>query len=139
MLNKVTIIGRLGQDPELKYMPNGNAVCNLSIATSESWKDKNGDKQEKTEWHRLVIFGKGAEVLNQYCKKGSQLYVEGKLQTRSWEDKSGTKKYMTEIVISDFKFMSSSNASKPNTSGESQEADHQPVSDAAYTSDDIPF
>ena len=97
-VNKVIILGRLGQDPELKYTPSGAAVCNFSLATSESWNDKNsGQKQEKTEWHRIVVWGKLAELCNQYLSKGKQAFVEGKLETRSWEDKEGKKRFTTEI------------------------------------------
>lgn len=100
-LNKVEIIGRLGGDPETRYMPNGDAVTNLTIATSETWKDKQGEKQEKTEWHRVVFFGKVAEIAGEYLRKGSQCFVMGKLQTREWE-KDGVKRYTTEIVVDSF-------------------------------------
>lgn len=99
-INKVIIFGTLGQDPEVKYMPSGGAVCNLSLATSEQWNDKaTGEKKEQTEWHRVVIFGKLAEVAGEYLRKGSQVYVEGKLRTRKWTDQSGVEKYTTEIVL----------------------------------------
>lgn len=99
-INKVIILGALGQDPEVKYMPSGGAVCNLSLATSEQWNDKStGEKKEQTEWHRVVIFGKLAEVAGEYLRKGSQVYVEGKLRTRKWADQSGVEKYTTEIVL----------------------------------------
>lgn len=99
-INKVIILGTLGQDPEVKYMPSGGAVCNLSLATSEQWNDKaTGEKKEQTEWHRVVIFGKLAEVAGEYLRKGSQVYVEGKLRTRKWTDQSGVEKYTTEIVL----------------------------------------
>jgi len=99
-VNKVILIGNLGQDPEIRYMPNGNAVANLTIATSESWKDRNtGQLQEKTEWHRVVIFGKLAEIAGEYLRKGSQVYFEGKLQTRKWQDQQGQDRYTTEIVV----------------------------------------
>jgi single-strand DNA-binding protein len=97
-VNKVILIGNLGRDPETRYMPDGGAVTNVSIATTESWKDKNGEKQEKTEWHRVAFFGKLAEIAGEYLKKGSQVYVEGRLQTRKWQDKDGQDKYSTEIV-----------------------------------------
>lgn len=97
-VNKVILMGGLGRDPEMRYMPNGEAVANLSIATTETWKDKSGAKQEKTEWHNLVAYRRLAEVIGEYCKKGSQIYVEGKLQTRSWE-KDGVKRYSTEIIV----------------------------------------
>lgn len=99
-INKVIILGTLGQDPEVKYIPSGGAVCNLSLATSEQWNDKStGEKKEQTEWHRVVIFGKLAEVAGEYLRKGSQVYVEGKLRTRKWTDQSGVEKYTTEIVL----------------------------------------
>jgi single-strand DNA-binding protein len=98
-VNKVTILGNLGQDPEVRYMPNGNAVANITVATSESWKDQAGQKQERTEWHRVVFFGKLAEIVAEYLKKGSQVYVEGKLQTRKWKDQAGQDRYTTEIVV----------------------------------------
>jgi len=103
-INKVILVGTLGRDPEMKYAPNGNAIANLSIATSEQWNDKStGQKQEKTEWHRVVIFGKLAEVAGQYLTKGSQVYVEGKLQTRKWQDQNtGQDRYSTEVVLSGF-------------------------------------
>lgn len=102
-INKVILVGNCGQDPEVRYLPNGGAVANLSLATSESWTDKNsGQKQEKTEWHRIAFFGKLADVVAQYVKKGSKLYVEGKLQTRKWQDQSGNDKYTTEIVVDGF-------------------------------------
>lgn len=97
-INKVIILGNVGKDPETKYMPNGNAVSTFTLATSESWKDKNsGEKQEKTEWHRCVAYGKLAEIIAEYVKKGSKIYIEGRLQTRSWEQ-DGIKRYATEII-----------------------------------------
>jgi len=99
-INKVILLGHLGKDPEVKYMPNGNAVANITIATSESWKDKNtGQQQGRTEWHRVVIFGKLAEIAGQYLKKGSLVYIEGQLQTRKWTDQSEQDRYTTEIVV----------------------------------------
>ncbi|MCX4030167.1 single-stranded DNA-binding protein [Endozoicomonas sp. SM1973] len=99
-VNKVILVGNLGADPEIRYMPNGNAVANLSIATSEQWKDKQtGQQQSKTEWHRVVIFGKIAEVAGQYARKGSKLYLEGKLQTRKWQAQDGQDRYTTEVVV----------------------------------------
>ena len=95
-INKVILIGRLGRDPEIRYTPNGDAVANFSIATSENWKDKNtGEKKEKTEWHRLVAFRRRAEIIGEYLTKGSLIYIEGKLQTREWDDKEGVKRYTT--------------------------------------------
>jgi single-strand DNA-binding protein len=98
-LNKVQIIGHLGQDPEVRYMPNGNAVAKIRLATSETWKDKDsGDKKEKTEWHSVVMFDKLGEIAGQYLRKGSLVYIEGKLQTRKWQDKEGKDRYTTEVV-----------------------------------------
>lgn len=102
-INKVILVGNLGQDPEVKYLPSGGAVANITIATSESWKDKNtGEQKEKTEWHRVAIFGKLAEVAGEYLRKGSQVYVEGQLQTRKWQDQSGQDRYSTEVVVQGF-------------------------------------
>ncbi len=99
-VNKVILIGNLGQDPEVRYMPNGGAVTNITLATSESWRDKQtGEMKEKTEWHRVVIFGKLAEIAGEYLKKGSQVYIEGSLQTRKWQDQNGQERYTTEVVV----------------------------------------
>jgi single-strand DNA-binding protein len=100
-LNKVTLIGHLGRDPEMRFMPSGSAVANFSIATTESWKDKDGNKEERTEWHRIVVYGKLAEICNQYLSKGRQVYVEGRLQTKEWEDRDGNKRTTTEVVVSE--------------------------------------
>jgi single-strand DNA-binding protein len=104
-VNKVILIGNLGADPELRYTPSGQAVCDLRLATNEQWTDKNGQKQERTEWHRVVMWGKPAEICKQYLTKGQKLYVEGRLQTRSWDDKEGNKRYSTEIIGTDFMFL----------------------------------
>jgi single-strand DNA-binding protein len=104
-INKVILIGNLGQNPEVRFSPAGQAVCNLNIATNESWTDKNGQKQEKTEWHRLVVFGKLAELCGQYLTKGRQIYTEGKLQTRQWTDKDGQTRYTTEVVAQTIQFL----------------------------------
>ena len=101
-VNKVIIVGNLGQDPEVRFTPNGKAVANLTIATSESWKDQSGQIQEKTEWHKVSMFGKLAEIAGEYLKKGSQVYIEGKLQTRKWQDQQGQDRYTTEIVLDPF-------------------------------------
>ena len=102
-INKVILVGNLGQDPEVRYMPNGNGVANITLATSDSYKDKNtGQVVDKTEWHRVVFFGKLAEIVGEYCRKGSQIYIEGKLQTRKWTDQQGQEKYTTEIVVDGF-------------------------------------
>ncbi len=102
-INKVILIGNLGKDPEVKYMPSGDAVANITLATSETWNDKSsGEKKEKTEWHRVVFFGKLAEIVGQYLKKGSKIYVEGKLQTRKWQGQDGQDRYTTEVVVQGF-------------------------------------
>lgn len=107
-VNKVILVGNLGQDPETRYMPSGGAVTNLSIATSESWKDKNtGQQQERTEWHRVVFFNRLAEIAGEYLRKGSKVYVEGSLRTRKWQDNSGQDKYTTEIVASEMQMLDS--------------------------------
>ncbi len=101
-INKVILIGNLGDDPDVRFTGQGAAVANLSLATSESWKDQAGNKQEKTEWHRVVIFGKLAEIAQQYLKKGSKVYIEGKLQTRKWQGQDGQDRYTTEVVVDPF-------------------------------------
>lgn len=107
-VNKVIIVGRLGKDPEVRYTPNGQAVANFTVATSENWTDKtSGQKQEKTEWHRIVVWGRLAELCRDYLKKGRQVYVDGRLQTRSWDDREGTKKYTTEIIANNIQFLGS--------------------------------
>ena len=107
-VNKVILIGNLGSDPEVRYTPDGVPVANFSLATSESWNDRNtGERQERTEWHRLVLWRKLAEIAGQYLKKGAKIYVEGKLQTRSWDDQSGQKRYTTEIVVNDMQMLDS--------------------------------
>ena len=139
-LNKVMLIGRLGRDPELRYTPSGLAIANFSVATSEEWKDKNtGEKKERTEWHRIVAFGKLGEICGQYLSKGKQVYVEGRLQTRSWE-KDGVTRYTTEIVASDMQFLGakdSASTAEPYTN--SQEPNMPPPSVSQATNDDIPF
>lgn len=99
-INKVILVGHLGNDPEIRYMPSGSAMANITLATSESWRDKNtGEQKEKTEWHRVALFGKLAEIAGEYLKKGSQVYIEGQLQTRKWQDQSGQDRYTTEVVV----------------------------------------
>lgn len=128
-MNKAIIMGRTGTEPEMKHLPSGSAVCNFSIATSEKFTDKAGVKQEKTEWHRIVTFGKTAEICQKYLGKGSQVLIEGKIQTRSWDDKDGKKCYATEIVASEVRFIGGDKkADKPQASAE-----------ATFTSDEIPF
>jgi single-strand DNA-binding protein len=105
-INKVILVGNLGNDPEVKYMPSGSAVANISVATTDSWKDKgSGERQERTEWHRVVLFGRLAEIAGEYLRKGSQVYLEGRLQTRKWQDKSGQDRYTTEIVANDMQML----------------------------------
>jgi single-strand DNA-binding protein len=154
-INKVILIGNLGQDPEVKFMPNGNAVTNVTIATSESWKDKNtGEQVDKTEWHRVVFFRRLAEIVGEYLKKGSKVYIEGKLQTRKWQDQSGNDRYTTEIVANEMQMLDSrgggggdynkppsNKASGDQSSG--QASNKQPATAAAGGfddfDDDIPF
>ena len=148
-LNKVLLIGRLGADPEIKQMVNGKNVARLSIATSNTWKDKNtGEKKEKTEWHRIVIFNEGlVKVVQQYVKKGSQVYIEGQLTTRKWRDeKSGTDKYSTEVVLqgfnSAFKILSSKNNQIENIQDNSPEKSSLPNEENVPSNDlddEIPF
>jgi len=104
-VNKVILIGNLGKDPETRYMSNGEAVTNITLATTDTWKDKNGDKQEKTEWHRVTFYRKLAEIAGEYLKKGRSVYVEGRLETRKWTDKNGTDRYTTDIIATDMKML----------------------------------
>jgi single-strand DNA-binding protein len=105
-VNKVILIGHLGKDPEVRYMPSGNAVCNVTLATSDSWKDKQtGEQKDRTEWHNLVFYGRLAEIAGEYLRKGSQAYVEGRLQTRKWQDKNGNDRYTTEIIVNDMQML----------------------------------
>lgn len=118
-INKVILVGHLGKDPEVRYSPDGGAVANITLATSESWKDKtSGEKQERTEWHRVVFFGRLAEISGEYLKKGAQIYVEGRLQTRKWQDKEGKDRYTTEIVAGEMQMLGSreGNAASGNAS-----------------------
>ena len=145
-LNKVLLIGRLGADPEVKQMVNGKSVARLSLATSQSWKDKNtGEKKEKTEWHRIVVFNEGlVNVVQQYLKKGAQIYVEGQLSTRKWKDEqSGQDKYSTEILIqgynSSLTMLGGSNQNTVSTQDNKQNFDDTNVSNQNELDDDIPF
>ncbi|MEM7209845.1 MAG: single-stranded DNA-binding protein [Pseudomonadota bacterium] len=107
-INKVILVGNLGNDPDVKYMPSGSAVANISLATTDSWKDKNtGQQQDRTEWHRVVFFNRLAEIVGEYLRKGSQVYVEGRLQTRKWQDKQGVDRYTTEIVANEMQMLGS--------------------------------
>jgi single-strand DNA-binding protein len=148
-INKVILIGNLGKDPEVKYMPSGDAVANITLATSETWNDKStGEKKEKTEWHRVVFFGKLAEVVGQYCKKGSKIYVEGKLQTRKWQGQDGQDRYTTEVVVQGFNGtmqMLDSRGGGEGSYAPAQPASARPAAQAAPAmvddgfDDDIPF
>ena len=145
-LNKVLLIGRLGADPEVKQMVNGKSVARLSLATSQSWKDKNtGEKKEKTEWHRIVVFNEGlVNVVQQYLKKGAQVYVEGQLSTRKWKDEqSGQDKYSTEILIqgynSSLTMLGGGNQSNIGSQDSKQGFDDSPAPDQSGLDDDIPF
>lgn len=127
-VNKVILVGNLGNDPEVRYMPNGNAVANLSLATSESWKDQHGQMQERTEWHRLTMYKRLAEIAGEYLVKGSQIYIEGKLQTRKWQDQQGQDRYTTEIIVDQMQMLggrqggaqNNSNFPRPNNTGSNQ-------------------
>ena len=144
-INKVILVGNVGQDPETRYMPNGNAVTNISLATSETWKDKNtGEQQERTEWHRVTFYQRLAEIVAEYVKKGSKLYVEGRLQTRSWEQ-DGVKRYATDIIANEMQMLdsrgsgdnySSSQASPPPRN---ETPTQQAPADVDSFDDDIPF
>ena len=125
-INKVILVGNVGVDPDVRYMPNGNAVTTLSLATSETWKDKQtGDKQERTEWHRVVCFNKLGEIAGEYVRKGSKLYVEGSLRTRKWQDQQGQDRYTTEIVASDIQMLDSKGASSHQSMSDAPPASHQ--------------
>ncbi|MFM2485601.1 single-stranded DNA-binding protein [Celerinatantimonas yamalensis] len=116
-VNKVILVGNLGQDPEVRYMPNGGAVANITVATSESWKDQQGQQQERTEWHRVVMYRRLAEIAGEYLRKGSKVYLEGKLQTRKWQDQQGNDRYTTEIVANEMQMLDSRGASQGQSSG----------------------
>jgi len=148
-VNKAIIVGTLGQDPEMRYTANGSAVANISVATNETWKDKStGEAQERTEWHRIVMFGKLAEIASQYLKKGSQAYFEGRIQTRKWQDNSGNDRYSTEIVANEMQMlggragagggapMESSGQSQSQSQSRPAPAETAPMDDGF---DDIPF
>jgi len=136
-LNKAQLIGNLGRDPEVRYTPNGTAVCNLSIATTNAWKDKAGERVEETEWHRVVFYDRLAEVVGEYLKKGRSIYIEGRLRTRKWEDKDGVGHYATEIVASDMQML----GSKPDDAKrvEGNNGDHNQNPTPPASDDDIPF
>ncbi len=142
-VNKVILIGNLGNDPEVRYMPSGGAVTNLRIATTDTWRDKqSGERQEQTEWHQVVFFGKLAEIAGEYLKKGSRVYVEGRLRTRKWQDKSGNDRYTTEIVVNDMQMLDSRGGSASFDNERGSSASGQASSGDSGLSDfddDIPF
>lgn len=139
-LNKVIIIGNLGRDPETRYAPSGDCICNIAVATTETWKDKQtGEKKEATEWHRIAFFGKLGEIAAQYLKKGSQVYVEGSLRTREYTDKDGVKKYATDIKASEMKMLGGRAESAPSAQAPRQAAQQQQAPNFADLDDDIPF
>jgi len=140
-VNKVILLGRVGADPEVKYMPSGNAVVNLSIATNRKFKNQDtGSYDDKTEWHRVVFFNKPAETIGQYVKKGQQLYVEGRLQTRKWQDKDGIEKYSTDIISDNFTFIGSkSDTQNFDTSSLQSPKENFDQSSPVPNDDDIPF
>ncbi len=147
-VNKVILVGNLGKDPEVRYSPNGSAMANVTIATTESWKDRQtGEKQEKTEWHRVVFFSRLAEIVGEYLKKGSQVYIEGRLQTRKWQGQDGQDRYTTEIVANDMQMLGSRSAGSGTSDWSDQQstANTAPGQSASTASaaddfdDDVPF
>jgi single-strand DNA-binding protein len=143
-INKAIIVGRLGKDPEMRYMPDGTAVANFSVATSEEWKDKaSGEKKERTEWHRIVAFRKLGEICGEYLSKGKLVYIEGRIQTRSWDDKDGNKRTTTEIVASDMQMLGPRDESAKKNSGEFDSGfkggGNFARSEGPVGEDDIPF
>lgn len=143
-LNKAMIIGRLGKDPELKYTPSNTAVANMSVATTMAWKDQSGEQQEKTEWHRIVVWRKQAEFVGEYLKKGAKVYVEGRIETRSWDDQDGVKRYMTEIIAEKLETLGSKGDSGEGTTQQSQEDQSNEYADnfkgdSNVPEDDLPF
>ena len=139
-VNKVILLGRVGADPEVKFMPSGTAVLNLSLATNRKFKNQeSGNYEDKTEWHRVVFFNKSAETIGQYVKKGQQLYVEGRLQTRKWQDKDGVEKYSTDIISDNFTFIGSKSDTTSTESQSSKSNDSFDQSPSSQQDDDIPF
>jgi single-strand DNA-binding protein len=139
-VNKVIIIGNVGANPEVRYTPSGSAVANFNVATNEAWKDSNGNQQERVEWHRIVAWGKLGEICGEYLKKGSHIYLEGRLRTRSWEDQNGNKRYTTEILASDIQMLDK----KPQNTGQEVEvpsasATKSSSSPNSVGDDDLPF
>ncbi len=143
-INKAIVVGNLGRDPEVRYSANGNAIANVTIATTDSWKDRqSGERQEKTEWHRVVFFGRLAEIAGEYLKKGSQVYVEGRLQTRKWEDRDGNERYTTEIVAADMQMLGGRGGGGDGQGGSGSASEFAEGNSGGGSSgdfdDDIPF
>ena len=141
-VNKVTLIGNLGRDPEVRYAPSGAAVCNITLATSRSWKDKtSGERQEETEWHRVVFYDKLAEIAGQYLKKGKPVYIEGRLKTRKWTDKDGAEKYTTEIIANEMTMLGGNDVEQEpqQTHSQQRQAAAKAVTGFDGMADDIPF
>lgn len=137
-VNKVILIGNLGKDPDLRYTPGGKAVASFSLATSERWTNQEGQKQESTTWHNIVAWGKQAEVMKEYLSKGRQVYIEGRIQNRSYDDKEGNKKYISEVVVQNFTFLGSRDSgSRPSSNSAPEESPQQSVPDSPE--DDLPF
>jgi len=137
MINKVILVGRLGKDPEVRHLENGAVVANFSVATSERYKDKDGNRQEKTDWHNVVVWRQLAEIAEKYLRKGSLVYIEGKIRTRSWDDKDGNKKYTTEVVAENFQML---DRKRDETSGPVEEPEMPAEATAGEeTKDDLPF
>jgi single-strand DNA-binding protein len=136
-VNKAILIGHLGKDPELRYTPGGRAVATFSMATSDQWAGQDGEKKESTVWHNIVCWGKTAELAKEYLRKGRQVYIEGRISNRSYDDKEGNKKYISEIVVQTLQFLGSKSAGEP--SGTASEPTDMPVSDSKSGDDDLPF
>lgn len=143
-VNKVILVGRLGGNPDIRYTPSGSAVANFSVATNESWNDKNGQKQERTEWHRIVVWGKLAQLCGEYLSKGRQVYLEGRLQTRQWQDKDGQTKYTTEVIANTIQFLGSAAGASAGSSMSSGNSEMPGggaprMEESSFTEEDIPF
>ena len=138
-INKAILVGRLGKDPEIRYTPSGTAIANFTMATSENYKDKDGQKQERTEWHRIVAFGKLAEICGEYLAKGKQVYIEGRIQTRSWDDKDGNKKYMTEIVANPMQMLGKPEDASALGGGQTVIGESAASPEPSPVDEDVPF
>ena len=144
MLNKVILIGRLGQEPTIRYMPNGEAVCNFSVATSESWKDQNGQRQERIEWHNITMYRRLAEIAGQYLKKGSQVYLEGKIQSRKYQGKDGIERTAYDIIVNEMKMLGGGNSEQQAQPAQAEtpmppRRQATPAAPIEDTDDDVPF